>query len=326
MSEPIVRRRSRSSLRSRVVTATMNKATPRYLAKLTGEGLSAEIAAGFAKFDKVSARVPALRGSRIDAVRVAGDGEGMGAEWVHGPGVPGGRPDSRDRVILYLHGGGWLFGNLASHRRMISKISRACGLPALALDYRLVPAVSFEQEISDCVTGYRWLLDQGVKPESIVIMGDSAGAHLTFATALRARDEALPMPAGLVGISGVYDMSTDHKATHANHAADRTGALPALDWMMRVALAGADPADGKVSPLHADLAGLPPTLLVVSSSEVIYCDSELLAQKLAAAGVPVTLSVWPDQLHVFQAFGPVVPEANRSIAEIARFARQAVQS
>lgn len=318
--EPIVRRRSRSSLRSRLVTATMNKATPRFLAKLTGDGLSAEIAAGFAKFDKLSGRVPPLRGSRIETLRIGG----IGAEWVHGPGVPGGRPDSRDRVVLYLHGGGWLFGNLASHRRMISKMSRATGLPVLALDYRLVPAVTFAEEIFDCVAGYRWLLEQGVKPERIVIMGDSAGGHLTFATALRARDEGLPMPAALVGISGVYDMSTQNKATHANHTADRTGALRALDWMMRVVLAGADPAEGAVSPLHADLTGLPPTLLVVSSSEVIYCDSELLAEKLAAAGVPCTLSVWPDQLHVFQALGPVVPEATRSIAEIARFARAAM--
>jgi epsilon-lactone hydrolase len=320
MSEPVVRRRSRSSLRSRVVTAGMNKATPRYLAKLTGEGLSAEITAGLAKFDKLSSRVPPLRGSRVEPLRI----DGVGAEWVHGPGVPSAHPGSRDRVILYLHGGGWLFGNLASHRRMISKISRACRLPVLALDYRLVPAVTFAEEIADCVAGYRWLLDQGVKPERIVIMGDSAGGHLTFATALRARDEGLPMPGALVGISGVYDMSTEGKASHANHAADRTGALPALDWMMRVVLAGADPADPKVSPLRADLTGLPPTLLVVSSSEVIYCDSELFAEKLAAAGVPCTLSVWPDQLHVFQAFGPLVPEAGRSLIEIARFVRSAV--
>ncbi len=320
MTQPVVHRRSKSSVRSRLVTTAMNKATPRHLAKLTGDGLSAEISARLAKFDQLAGRVPALRGSRIETLSI----DGIDAEWVHGPGVPGGRADSRDRVILYLHGGGWLFGNLASHRRLISKMSRATRMPVLALDYRLVPAVTFAEEIADCVAGYRWLLEQGVKPERIVIMGDSAGGHLTFATALRARDEGLPMPAALVGISGVYDMSTAGKATHANAAADRTGALPALDWMMQVVLAGADPADPAVSPLRADLAGLPPTLLVVSSSEVIYCDSERMAERLAAVGVPVTLSVWPNQLHVFQAFGPLVPEATASIREIARFARSAV--
>ncbi|HUR72774.1 MAG TPA: alpha/beta hydrolase [Sporichthya sp.] len=322
MTQPQITRRAKASLRSRAVTAAMNKATPRYLAKLTGDALSPQISAGFAKFDRMSARVPAVRGSRIESLSI----NGIGAEWVHGPGVPGGRPDARERVILYLHGGGWLFGNLGSHRRMISKISRTARLPVLALDYRMVPAVTFAEEIGDCVAGYRWLLERGVKPERIAIMGDSAGGHLTFATALRARDEGLPMPAALVGLSGVYDMSTESKKAHANHAADRTGALTALEWMMRVVLAGADPADGTVSPLRADLAGLPPTLLVVSSTEVVYCDSERMAQALAAAGVPCTLSVWPEQLHVFQSFGPVVPEAARSIAEIARFVRAAVRT
>jgi acetyl esterase/lipase len=321
MSDPNDTRRTRATLRSRVVTAAMNRVSKPYLAKLTGDGLSPQISAGLAKFDALSARVPALRGSRIEPVRI---GE-LHAEWVRGPGVPGRRSDGRDRAILYLHGGGWLFGNVGTHRRLISTISRASGVPALALDYRLVPAVTFAEEIADCVAGYRWLLEQGVKPERIVIMGDSAGAHLTLATALRARDEGLPMPGGLVGISGVYDMSTQGKAEHANHAADRTGALAAFDWMMQVVLAGADPADGTVSPLHADLTGLPRTLLVVSSSEVIYCDSERLAERLAEAGVPCTLSVWPNQAHVFQALGPLVPEAGRSIAEIARFVHSVIR-
>jgi epsilon-lactone hydrolase len=316
MTPPQINRRGRASRRSRVTTAAMNKVSRRYLAKLTGEGLSPEILAGLAKFDRMSARVPALRGSRIEPLSV----DGVRAEWVSGPRVG----VDRDRVILYLHGGGWLFGNLGSHRRLISTMSRAAGLPVLALDYRLIPAVTFEQEIGDCVAGYRWLLEQGVKPERTVIMGDSAGAHLTFATALRARDEGLPMPAALIGISGVYEMSTATKRAHPNHAADRTGALSAFDWMMRVVLAGADPADGKVSPLHANLTGLPPTLLVVSASEVIYCDSERMAEALAMAGVPCTLSVWPGQSHVFQALGPLVPEAGRSIQEIARFVRAAV--
>jgi epsilon-lactone hydrolase len=307
-------RRSRASLRSRLVRAVVNRATRPYLAKLTGDGLSPEISAGLAKLDKLGARVPALRGSRISSLRL----DGVRAEWVHGPGVAGGRPGTRDRVILYLHGGGWLFGSVGSYRRVISKISRATRLPVLALDYRLAPAVSFAEVIGDCVAGYRWLLDQGVAPNRIVVMGDSAGGHLTLATALRARDEGLPMPAGLVGISGVYDMSTEAKYQHANHAADRTGALRALDWMLRVVLAGADPADPTVSPLRADLAGLPTTLLVVSSTEVIYYDSELMAEALTKAGVACRLSVWPNQLHVFQNF-PLIPEAGRSIAEIARF-------
>jgi acetyl esterase/lipase len=312
--------RGRASLRSRVITASMNRATKRYLAKLSGDGLTPQISAGFAKLDQLSARVPALRGTEVQPVRI---GE-LGAEWVRGPGVPASRSDGRRRVILYLHGGGWLFGNVGTHRRLISRISRGSGVPALALDYRMVPAVTLAEEIADCVAGYRWLLEKGVKPERIVIMGDSAGGHLTLATSLRARDEGLPMPGGLVGISGVYDLTSQGKAAHANHAADRTGALAAFDWMTQVVLAGADPTDATLSPLHADLTGLPRALLVVSSSEVIYWDSEQLAGKLTAAGVPCTLSVWPNQAHVFQALAPLVPEAKKSIAEIARFVHSVV--
>jgi acetyl esterase/lipase len=323
MTPPQITRRPKATLRSRVVTAGMNRASRSAFARLAGDSLTPEISAGLAKVDRMAARVPALRGTRIETLSI----DGVGAEWVYGPGVLGaGKPGVPSRVILYLHGGGWLFGNVASHRRVISKMSRASGLPVLALDYRLVPTVTFDQEIADCVAGYRWLLEQGVEPERIVIMGDSAGGHLTFAPALAARDAGLPMPAGLVGISGVYDMSTAGKAAHENHARDRTGALPAVEWMMRVVLAGADPADGRVSPLRADLKGLPRTLLVVSSSEVIYCDSEAFADALAEAGVDVILSVWPNQLHVFQAFGPLVPEARRSIAEIAQFARAATHA
>lgn len=317
MTEPQKKRR-RATLRSRVVTAGMNRASRSAFARLTGDVLTPEISAGFAKADRMAGRVPALRGTRVDPVKI-GD---VPAEWVYGPGVLGaGKPGVPSRAVLYLHGGGWLFGNLDSHRRLVSKISRGSGVPVLALDYRLVPEVTFADEIADCVAGYRWLLEQGMDPEHIVIAGDSAGGHLTFATALHARAEGLPMPGGLVGISGVYDMTTASKAAHANNQRDRTKALPAFEWMMNVVLAGADPNDPMVSPLRADLTGLPPTLLVVSSSEIIYCDSEAMADALAAAGVPVTLSVWPNQLHVFQAMGPLIPEAGRSIAEIAQWVR-----
>jgi acetyl esterase/lipase len=132
------------------------------------------------------------------------------------------------------------------------------------------------------------------------------------------------MPAALVGISGVYDMDTASKAAHANAKLDPTGSLAALDWMMEAVLGGLDPTDPKVSPLRADLSGLPPTLLTVSASEIIYCDSEDLAHALVAAGVPCTLQSWAGQMHVFQALAPLVPEAKASIADIGAFVRAAL--
>jgi epsilon-lactone hydrolase len=308
----VIERRRGRSLRSRIVTAAVNRLSAPYLRKLVDAELTPELRSSLARFDELSVRVPPLRGTTVSPLRVAG----MDAEWVRGPRVAA----AGRGAILYLHGGGWLFGGLNSHRRMTSRISAASGLPALALDYRMVPDVTFEDEIHDCVAGYRWLLDQDIAPDRIVIMGDSAGGYLVLAAALRARDAGLPMPAALVGISGVYDMSSSGKAAHANAARDRTGSLAALEWMQQTVLGGLDARDGSVSPVRASLAGLPPTLLTVSSSEVIFCDSEEMARGLAAAGVPCTLQIWERQLHVFQAFGGLVlPEARRSINEIGSF-------
>jgi len=309
----IIDRRHGRSVRSRVITAALQRATTPYMRRLTSSKLTPDLLEGLAKFDEWTARVPVPKGTRTEPVRV---GE-MGAEWVHGARVGA----TRHGVILYLHGGGWLFGGLNSHRALTSRISSASGKPVLALDYRMVPKVEFDQEIEDCVEGYRWLLDRGIRPEHIVIMGDSAGGYLTVATALRARSYGLPMPAGLVGISGVYDMDTAEKAAHANAKIDPTGSLAALEWMLETVLGGLDPADPKVSPVRADLAGLPPTLLTVSSSEIIYCDSENLARALVAAGVPCTLQAWDGQAHVFQALAPLIPEARWAIADIGGFVR-----
>lgn len=312
----VIDRRHSRSVRSRVLTAALQRVTTRYMRKLTRAPLNEATLASLAKFDQVAGKVKPPRGTRIEPVTV----DGLPAQWVHGAGVR----QARDRVILYLHGGGWLFGGLNSHRALVSRISRVSGIPALALDYRMVPAVEFDQEIEDCVSGYRWLLDRGIEPEHIVIMGDSAGGYLTVATALRARDHGLPIPAALVGISGVYDMGTASKAAHANAERDPTGSLAALEWMLETVLGGLDPEDPKVSPVHADLTGLPKTLLTASASEILYSDSEDLARLLVAAGVPCTLHVWNGQAHVFQALGPLIPEAKQAIADIGEFVRGAI--
>jgi acetyl esterase/lipase len=314
----VVHHRTRS-VRSRILTAAAQRAAKPYLNRLVrAPHLQTQSLQSLARLDALAAWVPAPRGTFAEPTTVrAHDGSSLAAEWVHGPGVP----PLRTRIVLYLHGGGWLFGGLNSHRALISRISAACGIPALLLDYRMVPQVSFDLEVEDCIAGYRWLLSLGVQPGNVVIMGDSAGGHLALATALRTRGQRLPMPGALVGLSGIYDMSTAGKSAHINAHRDPSGTMAALEWMMQVALGDSDPACPELSPVHADLRGLPPTLLMVSSSEVTYCDSELLAKLLAAAGVPCTLHVWHDQLHVFQALGRLVPEALRAITQIGEFVR-----
>jgi acetyl esterase/lipase len=305
----------RPSIRARFVNRALEWTCRFYVRKLTGD-LTPEMVAGLARIDELCAKVRAPRGTKLEPVKVAD----LAGEWVHGVGVD----LSRESAILYLHGGGWLFGGLNSHRALTSRISTACGMPALALNYRMVPQVSFHQEIEDCVTAYRWLLDQGIPADRIVIMGDSAGGYLTLATALRARSEGLPPPAALVGLSGVYDMDPTTKAAHPNAAQDSAGFLVGLTWLLEVVLDDLDPVAPEVSPVRADLRGLPPTLLTVSASEIVYPDSEELAALLAASGVSCVLQVWDGQPHVFQLLAPLIPEGQKSIARIGGFVRDSL--
>ncbi|MDT7694365.1 MAG: epsilon-lactone hydrolase [Pseudonocardiales bacterium] len=312
----VIDRWRHASVRSRIATAAVQTAV-RPLIRAVGPAIG-DLLDRAARFERLLGFVRPPRGTHTEAVAF----EDFGAEWVHGAGVA--RP--RDRVILYLHGGGWLCCGLNTHRALTSRISAAAGIPALSVDYRMVPAVPFEEEVEDCLTAYRWLLERGTEARDITIMGDSAGGYLTFATALRARADGLPMPAALVGISGCFDLDLTGKQAHENAKRDPVGALAVLQLVLESFAGHLDTSDPAVSPVRADLSGLPPTLLVASSAEVLYCDSEDLARRLARAGVPCTLQTWERQLHVFQAFGRLLPESRASIADIGAFVRASSQA
>lgn len=313
----VIDRRGTASLRSRLVAAGVRTALRPYLARLSSRPFGPAALERAARIDELAARARPPRGTHCESVRL----DGFRAEWVHGPRVP----RSRRRVILYLHGGGWVSCGLNTHRRMIAWISAAAGVPAFSVDYRMIPAVAFEEEVEDCLTAYRGLLERGTEPRDIVIMGDSAGGYLTFATALRARQDGLPMPAALVALSPALDMDLTAKLAHANVRLDPSAAMPLMQRLVEAFAGHLDATDPSVSPVRADLAGLPPVLLTAGSTEILYCDSEEMAKRLALAGVPVTLQVWDRQLHVFQMFGPLLPESRAAIAEIGAFVRAAYE-
>jgi epsilon-lactone hydrolase len=191
----------------------------------------------------------------------------------------------------------------------------------LALDYRLAPEHPHPAPVIDAVAGYRWLLEQGVAPEHVVIAGDSAGGGLTVATLLRARDEGFPMPAAAVPISPMVDLQATGESmvtrADADPMIDRAMALE----IVQLFLGDGDRRDPHAAPLHGDLTGLPPLLIQVGDAEVLLDDSVRLADTARAAGVDVTLEVWPEMVHVFQASAGFVPEADAAIARIAEFCR-----
>ncbi|QXC43291.1 alpha/beta hydrolase [Rhodococcus qingshengii] len=226
----------------------------------------------------------------------------------------GSTADLRDGVVLYLHGGGFMCCGLNTHRPVVASIAKRTGLPVLHIAYRQLPSTSISGSVDDCLDAYRWLLEQGALPEKVVFVGDSAGGFLVFATALAAVSAGLDVPAGLVGLSPLLDLDCTTKSVHANARRDVIAPVSAL---MAIGKLGGQTN----SPVDGDLAALPPSLLIVAESEVLRVDSEVMAQRLAAAGVPCSLQIWNGQVHAFPAVWPGLPESRAALRDVARFIR-----
>ena len=227
-----------------------------------------------------------------------------------------------DGAVLYLHGGAFLLGGLGTHRRIVQRLTCETGMPVLCVDYRKLPGGRLEDSVSDCEDAFRWLVRRGHPTSRIAVVGDSAGGHLAFATALRLRDDGSGTPAGIVAMSPWLDFDHRTRVTHPN--ARRDAYIPARR-MRRVAemVLGCIPEEDH-SPINADLRGLPPTLLLCAESEVLRVDSERMAQRLAAAGVACTLQVWEGQVHAFPVLCDLTPESSAACREVVDFVRRVV--
>lgn len=252
---------------------------------------------------------PVVRGTRITALQAGG----VSAEWVAAPG-------SESWVtLLYLHGGGFHSGSPATHRGLLSRISRASGARVLSVDYRLAPEHPFPAAVDDALAAYRWLVSVGVDPRRVVIGGDSAGGALAVAALVGLREGGDALPAASVLLSPWLDLALTG-ASLENRLADDPWIDPAeMPAVVSAYLDGSDPTDPLASPLYAEVAGLPPTLIQVGTAEVLLDDSRRMAARLIDAGVEVILQEWPEQIHVFQAFAPFVPAARPAIERIGRF-------
>ena len=227
-------------------------------------------------------------------------------------------------VILYLHGGGYSLGSVATHRPLIARIALACQARALAIDYRLAPEYPFPHAIDDARNAYSWLIEQGISPRKIIIMGDSAGGGLSIATLLSLKDANAEMPAAAVCISPWTDMEASgasfSEKAKADPMIDRQGVVE----FAAMYLNGADPRSPLASPLYADLRGLPPLLLQVGSCEVLLDDSTRIAERARNAGVEVELQVWDNMIHVWHYLVRSLPQAQQAIAKIAAFVHRII--
>ena len=242
---------------------------------------------------------------------------------VDADGVPGElvRADSAtgDGVTLYLHGGGYVVGSPATHRELARRLSAATGGDVLTIDYRMAPEDPFPAPVEDATTAYEWLLAQGRDAASASIAGDSAGGGLTVATLLSIRDKGLPMPSCGVCLSPWVDMEGLGDSMDTRSDKDPMVQRDGLVAMGGVYLAGADPRSPLAAPMYADLTGLPPLLIQVGTRETLYDDATRLAQVAMDCEVETTFEPWPEMIHVWHLFAPMLDEGQRAIERMGEF-------
>lgn len=261
-------------------------------------------------FEAMMAPTPYAEGVTIDTLTVAG----CNAELIRPEGaLPG-------CMVLYVHGGGWLFGSPRSHRVISTHLARASGCTVLALHYRLAPEHPAPAAHDDVFTAYTWALAQGHAGASLALVGDSAGGNMALHAAIRARDEGFDLPAALVLLSPALDLA-GRGASHAEMPDAPLVDRGLMELFTALYLGGGDPDSARVTPFGADMTGLPATLIHVGSWELLRSDSQTLAARMQAAGVAVRLRLWEGMCHNHQLFAPFLSEGMESLDEAGAFLR-----
>lgn len=254
--------------------------------------------------DSVVIRSPAL--SEVDITSVAQ--EKFRGNWFAG------KNGQTGVTVLYFHGGGYSFYP-QSYANFIALVTLAARAKTFALDYRLSPEHRFPTQLDDALNAYSWLLSSGADPGNLVFAGDSAGGNLALALLLAARDSKLPLPALLIALSPATDFDTEYPSMVGNQP---------FDWISRAAVRQwadwfCDPAQRRnplVSPLWADLRGLPPIYIQAGGSEILYDSIQAFADRAKNQGADVVLDTWEDMNHDFQIFGTKVPQSAEALGRI----------
>ncbi len=244
-----------------------------------------------------------------DITRQPVSADGVPCEWL----IPHNSPP--DQALVYLHGGGFVYGVTPQHITMLAYLARQMNTRALVVDYRLAPEHPFPAALDDCTTAYRWLLNQGFAPHNTVLAGDSAGGNLTLTTMMTLRDGGEPLPAAAACLSPVADLSARQRAGQFQ---DPLLPLRAVRFYNASYVADSDACTPLISPVYGDWHGLPPLLIHAGEDEVLLDDAVRIAAAAGAAGVDVRLETYPRMWHVFQIF-MALPQAIESLDDIARF-------
>lgn len=262
-----------------------------------------------AKTARFMGRIP--MGLKIERAEV----DGLPVAWIRPTGA------DRHKALLFLHGGGYVTGSVASHLMMCIPMAQMLKMNILVPEYRLAPEHPFPAALEDALKAYRWLLAQGCQPADIVLSGDSAGGGLSLATVLALRNAGEPLPAAVICMSPWADL-TNSSQTHITKA--KSESVLRTDVLNEWALFYTDQANltnPLVSPVYADYHGFPPLLIQVGSEEILLDDARIVADKARADGVDVTLRIWDGMWHVWPALGDMIPENKVTFEEVGEFVR-----
>jgi len=279
--------------------------------------LSAPLETRRTQFEALMSRTALPPDVEIEEVEAGG----IFCEWVH---ITGGAPQPSPRVILYLHGGGFMMGSARADRILTAALARVSGRAALSVNYRLAPEHPFPAALEDTLAVYHWLLTTGRAPGSLMLAGFSAGGGLALAALVALRDAGDPLPKGAILLSPVTNWAASGVSHLTNVESDLLN-TPALITEMRTCYLGErDPRTPLASPLYADLHGLPPLLIQVGGDELLRDDSTQVAERARAAGVPVTLYVGEGMWHGLHAAAARTPfpEGEAAFEQIGDFADQ----
>jgi acetyl esterase/lipase len=250
----------------------------------------------------------------VDYVEV--DAGGVRAMWVNP------HDAAEDRVLLALHGGGFVTGSIYTHRKLFGHIAKAVGARALIVDYRRSPEHVHPAQVDDALTSYEWLLDQGIRPEHIAFTGDSSGGGLAITAQLRARAAGRPVPAAAMPFSPWVDLEATGASMQTNKDKDALLQKEFADALAAMFLGSdGDRKDPFANPLYADLTGLAPLYIQVGGDEVNLDDANQLAAHAEKAGVEVRLDVFDGEQHTFQMAAGRAPKADEAIRRLAEWVR-----
>ncbi|MGD8458081.1 MAG: alpha/beta hydrolase [Anaerolineales bacterium] len=239
--------------------------------------------------------------------------QGLKGEWI----IP--KVSHEDRVILYLHGGGYVQGSIRTHRDLIARICRAANARSLGINYRLAPENPFPTALEDTIKTYLWLLDEDIHPKNIILAGDSAGGGLAISAMVSLRDSGHPLPAGAVCLSPWTDLVSTGETIRTKVSSDPILTPDECRKYANLYSRDHDLKHPLISPLYAELNDLPPILIQVGTEEILLDDSVRIAKRLQDFEVEVTLEIWEEMVHVFQSFAVILPEGRKAIINIGNF-------